>query len=1530
MAADVRIRWHLELVGDAAREVLKQDRSIRSSLTATDRLQRKLATAATSRSREQVRGARGVATALQGEGRAARGTASDVQALNRAQATALSAGNRVASSARRVADAYRAQARGAHEATRAERARARAQQAGSRLTGAGARTVVGVGAVVATGGLAGAAVRTFAGFEQQMDRVQAVSGATGRQIAAMNAQAKRLGAETAFSAREAADGLYQLSTAGFTANQTMRILPGTLALASASGQDLASSAAIQAAAIRGFGLRAKDAGRVADVLAATVNRSATEMSDLGEMLPYVASTARVTGTSFEQVAAAAGILGNAGIKGSQAGTALRTSMLRLTDPSKKVLGILDGLGVNYKDLAAVPLPTAIGRLAGAMRGLPRAEKIGSISAIFGKEAAPSILNLFAKGERGINRMARELRGAKGAAKDTASVMRDNVAGAWDEFTGSVETGAITLTERWGPALKDALKDAAKLTNALAAGGGDFLKGLSGGADSGVRRGATSRTEGLGRAGAVEGPSRGQRLGADVANVARKVGSVAASAGRQLLDAFKPAMPFFRNVLLPLLKGIGQGVLVSVVGAFKVLTGIVRVVATGLGWLGEKAKPLRGVFQGIGTVIGFVFAGPILKGIGLLGKLGGVFKIVGAGAKLLAVPIRLLGALIGGAVRVVGSLAAKLAGPARKGFATIAVVASNAVATLRGVPGKMLAAAKSIVGAIGKGLAGVGRVITWPIRKGIELVPGIIRGFGGKVLDAGKWLVGRIGAGIRSAIGGLKGALSAVGNLVGAIGRSLADWLNDHTPFGNTIVNVDLPGPLPRVKISLPRLRRGGRLDGYADGGMIPAAVSPGELIEYGGRGVIVPGRPEPRDSVLAALPLGARVFTFDGQARLAAGASAEDALRTQAPHFATGGRVRRGLVGDAFSQGFGAGEEGRGRSGVLGAIRDALTGEPHRRKSKATAASAPSGLGTAPAAVLSMHQRAQQIAGRGLPYSYGGGHGGFGAGTPGFDCSGYVSAILGAGVLSSPMAVRQPMQSALAPGGGRFVSVGIRGTSGQNAHTMVRIGRSYFESGGGHGPAKVGGWNGSFDLFHPKGYRRGGFVAPGAGAGLVGATRGLVGAGRGKRAGAALERLDDVINSAVEGRLLALRRAAIAAVRHGGDRKLVKRLQATVSLIEGELGRRVGRLTQRVTARGDASSRQSGRTERFLRRRGIDSSSAQGLELSGMDAVFNIIPNARGQVASLAKALRKARRGGADRATLADLETRLADAKEGLSEALTSHVERMRELIRARAQERVDTAQYGVDLAQSAQTSQGTAQRLAGLMAGSPLAGALGGAIGSLGMTGAAAAGTPDALRQQAGQIMSTLVPSLQGQRGALEGQLAAAQQTGDVAGVRAATLALQANGNDLANALGDAAQALRDAATQAAQEAVDSASSQTNLAGAGLQRLELEQRLAGTYEAGGAARAQYITANVVPALQAELTALKEQERVAREQGDAAALRQTIEAEAAKSNEILQAQLDAQEQIADNTEPRRFGGTLGFGFGGETLTDTLVTTGNGL
>jgi TP901 family phage tail tape measure protein len=611
------------------------------------------------------------------------------------------------------------------------------------------RTVgVAAGALAAGGLLTG--VKQGADFEQQMANVQSRLMTTKGNMALLTDQALDLGAKTQFSAGQAASGMDQLAAAGFTTQQILRTLPGTLSLAAASGTDLAASAELQGAAIRGFGLRASAAGHVADVLALTVNKSALEMSDLAETLPYVASTARQTGTSLEQVAAAAGILGNAGIKGSMAGTALRTSMLRLTDPTKKMGDRLAAMGIEAKDLAAQPLPKVIGMIAGGLRKLPtRGEKVGAISAIFGKEAAPAMLNLMARGRKGIDAFTRALERSKGAAQKAADIQRTTVKGAWDNFAGSVETASIKLTKRFQPALRRALNSAAggvnKLTDALPGLAGALGAGISGRGAPGETR--TIRSGPTGRKSTVRAdPTKAQQIAAKIGGVLRTIGTVAADAGRQLLDAFKPAMPFFQNILLPLLTGIGKGVLGSVVAAFRVLVPVIKIVATVLGFVGKAAAPLRPVIEGIGMVIGFLLGGPILKALGMIPKLGIVFRLLGLPLRIVTGAVRGVARVVGGLVRgflrahqMVARFAGTLSGGARKAAVGAVNMVGGIINVIARLPGRAAALAgrviTSIVSRLGRGAS---RVASAAGKLGKGLVDGaikIIKSAPGAIVDA---------------------------------------------------------------------------------------------------------------------------------------------------------------------------------------------------------------------------------------------------------------------------------------------------------------------------------------------------------------------------------------------------------------------------------------------------------------------------------------------------------------------------------------------------------------------------------------------------------------------------------------------------------------------------------------------------------------------------------------------------------------------------------------------------------------------------
>lgn len=196
------------------------------------------------------------------------------------------------------------------------------------------------------GKIFGTSVDTAAEFEQAMARVGAVSGAVGEDFERLFQQARDLGRETQFSATQAAASQENLARAGFKTNEIINAMPGLLDMAAAEGMDLVNAADIASSAIRGFGLDASEAGRVADVLAKTSASSNTSIALLGKSLKYVAPIAKGLGFSIEQTNAMLGIMANAGIKGTLAGNALKAVFARLSQEPKAVAKALGELGVK--------------------------------------------------------------------------------------------------------------------------------------------------------------------------------------------------------------------------------------------------------------------------------------------------------------------------------------------------------------------------------------------------------------------------------------------------------------------------------------------------------------------------------------------------------------------------------------------------------------------------------------------------------------------------------------------------------------------------------------------------------------------------------------------------------------------------------------------------------------------------------------------------------------------------------------------------------------------------------------------------------------------------------------------------------------------------------------------------------------------------------------------------------------------------------------------------------------------------------
>ena len=313
------------------------------------------------------------------------------------------------------------------------------------------------GTSTALAGMATAAIKVGSDFEAGMSRVKAISGATGDEFEQLREQAIQLGADTAFSSSEAAQGMENLAAAGFETKEIMDAMPGLLDLAAASGEDLASSSDIAAATLRGFGLAASEAGHVADVLAENANRTNSSVAETGEAMKYIAPLARAAGIRMEETAAAIGIMANAGIQGSQAGTTLRGALSRLSKPTDDMQQAMDELGVSFYDSEGKMLSLAdqVGMLQSAMEGMTDEQKNNYLVTLYGQEALSGMLALINEGPESLSDLTAAYEACDGSAKTAAETMQDNLKGAVEQLSGSAESLGIVFYDSVADSMKNA-------------------------------------------------------------------------------------------------------------------------------------------------------------------------------------------------------------------------------------------------------------------------------------------------------------------------------------------------------------------------------------------------------------------------------------------------------------------------------------------------------------------------------------------------------------------------------------------------------------------------------------------------------------------------------------------------------------------------------------------------------------------------------------------------------------------------------------------------------------------------------------------------------------------------------------------------------------------------------------------------------------------------------------------------------------------------------------------------------------------
>ena len=326
------------------------------------------------------------------------------------------------------------------------------EKAGDSITNAGKKVSVASAAVT---GLGVAAVKTAADFDSAMANVAAISGATGDDLQALRDKAREMGEKTKFSASEAADAMSYMAMAGWKTGDMLSGIEGIMNLAAASGEDLATTSDIVTDALTAFGLTAEDSAHFADILAAASSNANTNVSMMGETFKYCAPVAGALGYSAEDVAEAIGLMGNAGIKSTQAGTALRTMMTKLQGElnlSGEALGEVTIQTANA-DGSMRELSDILADCRTAFSKMSESEAAAAAETLVGKNAMSGFLALMNSAPGDIDKLRNAIENCDGSAEDMAAIMQDNLNGQLTILKSQLEELAISFGEMLMPVIR---------------------------------------------------------------------------------------------------------------------------------------------------------------------------------------------------------------------------------------------------------------------------------------------------------------------------------------------------------------------------------------------------------------------------------------------------------------------------------------------------------------------------------------------------------------------------------------------------------------------------------------------------------------------------------------------------------------------------------------------------------------------------------------------------------------------------------------------------------------------------------------------------------------------------------------------------------------------------------------------------------------------------------------------------------------------------------------------------------------------
>lgn len=295
-------------------------------------------------------------------------------------------------------------------------------------------------------------IDTYKDFEAAMSQVSAVSGATGSELDKLTQKAKEMGSTTKFTAKEAAEGFNYMAMAGWKTGDMLDGIEGILSLAAASGESLATTSDIVTDALTAFGLQAKDSTHFADVLAQASSNANTNVSMLGESFKYVAPVAGAMKYSVEDVSLALGLMANASVKGSMAGTSLKTAIANMSAPTKKMKSAMDKYKVSLTDGKGQmkSFKEVLDNIRGSLGKLSEAEQAAAAKNIFGKEAMSGMLAIVNASEKDYNKLAKAINNADGASAKMADTMMDNLEGSIIELNSALDGVKLSFGERLSP------------------------------------------------------------------------------------------------------------------------------------------------------------------------------------------------------------------------------------------------------------------------------------------------------------------------------------------------------------------------------------------------------------------------------------------------------------------------------------------------------------------------------------------------------------------------------------------------------------------------------------------------------------------------------------------------------------------------------------------------------------------------------------------------------------------------------------------------------------------------------------------------------------------------------------------------------------------------------------------------------------------------------------------------------------------------------------------------------------------------